>query len=264
MDKRRDWQWSMVLKSSITTCFLDAVSRFYQTKSHYSICSVNHIQFQSWHLPGSQGAWALTLSAYTYSITYKPGVNHANADVLSCLPLPEAPTDIPLLGETVLLIETLHEPMSAKQIKDLTARDPLLSSVWQMVLHGWCYSSDEKLRPFNQRKDELSEEGGCVLWGSRVIIPQSGQATVLEELHQGHPEVCRMKALARGVMWWPGMDGDIEEMVKECHQCQVNRKSPAAAPLHPWEWPAHPWASVHIDHAGPFLGKNFLVVTPSG
>ena len=37
-----------------------------------------------------------------------------------------------------------------------------------------------------------------------------------------------MKALAHGMAWWPGMDGDIAEMVKECHQCQVNSKSPAA------------------------------------
>jgi len=31
--------------------------------------------------------WALTLSAYKYSITYRPGKNHLNADTLSCLPL---------------------------------------------------------------------------------------------------------------------------------------------------------------------------------
>lgn len=56
---------------------------------------------------------ALTLSAYTYSISYKPRVNNANAnaDVLSHLPLPEEPTDVPPPGETVLLMETLHELM---------------------------------------------------------------------------------------------------------------------------------------------------------
>ena len=73
--------------------------------------------------------WALTLSAYSYSIAYKPGDNNSNADGLSRLPLPEAPSEVPLPGETILLMETLQEPMSAKQIKDLTARDPLLSSV---------------------------------------------------------------------------------------------------------------------------------------
>ena len=204
--------------------------------------------------------WALTLSAYSYSIAYKPGDNNSNADGLSRLPLPEAPSEVPLPGETILLMETLQEPMSAKQIKDLTARDPLLSSVRQMVLKGWRYSNDQQLAPFNQRKDELSIEDGCILWGCRVVIPQAGRATVLEELHQGHPGVCRMKSLARGVVWWPGMDKDIENMIQDCHQCQVNRKSPAPAALHPWEWPTRPWARLHIDHAGPFLGKQFLVL----
>ena len=30
--------------------------------------------------------WALTLAAYNYSIEYKPGPEHANADALSRLP----------------------------------------------------------------------------------------------------------------------------------------------------------------------------------
>ena len=47
--------------------------------------------------------WALTLSAYSYAIAYKPGGDHINVDVLSRLPLPEAPSDVPLSGETVLL-----------------------------------------------------------------------------------------------------------------------------------------------------------------
>ena len=36
-----------------------------------------------------------------------------------------------------------------------------------------------------------------------------------------------MKALARGIVWRPGMDGDTEEMVKdECHQCQATANHP--------------------------------------
>jgi len=38
--------------------------------------------------------WALTLGAYDYEIAYKPGDKHANADVLSRLPLPKAPSQV--------------------------------------------------------------------------------------------------------------------------------------------------------------------------
>ena len=27
-----------------------------------------------------------------------------------------------------------------------------------------------------------------------------------------------------------------------------------------WEWPTPPWSRLHIDYAGPFQGKMFLVV----
>ena len=69
-----------------------------------------------------------------------------------------------------------------------------------------------------------------------------------------------MKALARSVVWWPKMNSDIEAKVSECSACQEHHKSPSAALLHPWDWLNRPWARLHVDHAGPFLGKTFLVL----
>lgn len=69
-----------------------------------------------------------------------------------------------------------------------------------------------------------------------------------------------MKGLARSIIWWPGIDKDIEERVKACAQCHQNQKSPAQALLQPWDWPKHPWAWIPVDYAGPFMGKMFLGV----
>ena len=75
-------------------------------------------------------SWALTLSAYIYTIGYKPGAAHANADGLSRLPLPDQPSEIPLPGETVMLFETLDcTPLRAAKIREWVDRDPLLSRV---------------------------------------------------------------------------------------------------------------------------------------
>ena len=62
--------------------------------------------------------WAVTLGTYDYSISYKPGEQHANADLLSRLPLPDSPTNVPTPGETILLMETLQSssPVTADQI----------------------------------------------------------------------------------------------------------------------------------------------------
>ena len=69
-----------------------------------------------------------------------------------------------------------------------------------------------------------------------------------------------MKALARGMVWWPRMDADLESVVQQCQPCQANRKAPPAAPLHPWEWPTKPWSRLHVDFAGPFQGKTFMIL----
>ena len=49
-------------------------------------------------------------------------------------------------------------------------------------------------------------------------------------------------------------------MAKSCVRCQTVKNSPAVAPLHPWLWPSCPWQRVHVDFAGPFKGKMFLIL----
>ena len=69
-----------------------------------------------------------------------------------------------------------------------------------------------------------------------------------------------MKALARSYIWWPGMDAEIDNLVKACSVCQQSRPAPAVAPLHSWEWPSELWSRLHLDFAGPFMGHMFLIL----
>ena len=205
--------------------------------------------------------WALTLAAYDYVIAYKPGDQHANADVLSRLPLPEAPANVPLPGEMILLMEAIDSsPITLTKIKAWTGRDPVLSKVRDLLLQGWKHSDDAALAPYQRRQEELSVQSRCVLWGSRVVVPPAGRTKIMQELHEGHPGVSRMKSLARSFVWWPQMDQELEDKVKTCESCQRTRHLPPSAPLHPWEWPQRPWVRLHADYAGPFLGRMFLIV----
>ncbi|XP_003368892.1 putative integrase core domain protein [Trichinella spiralis] len=79
-------------------------------------------------------------------------------------------------------------------------------------------------------------------------------------LHDGHPGIVRMKALARSYFWWPKMDEDIEKTVNTCDVCQSSRAAMPKAPVHSWETPNNPWSRLHIDFAGPFQEKTFLIV----
>ena len=209
--------------------------------------------------------WALTLSAYQYSIKYKAGQFIGNADALSRLPRPQTTSSDCLPGDLVHLVNHLSETaVNASQIRTWTDRDPTLSLVRKYLQSGWPQRNlAETFKPYKSRFQELSLLDGCVLWGARVIVPPPGRKLVLEELHETHPGVSKMKALARSYVWWPKMDGDIEDMVKNCTSCQVTRPSPPTAQLHPWEWPDQPWSRLHIDFAGPFMGRMFLILVDS-
>ena len=97
--------------------------------------------------------------------------------------------------------ETL--PVTAAEVAREIQRDPVLRRVYQYTRCGWRYTSDPVLEPYQRRSCELSIENGCILWANRVIIPSKFRSTVLEELHEGHLGMRRMKALARSFIWWP-------------------------------------------------------------
>ena len=205
--------------------------------------------------------WSLFLSSYEYSLSFRDTQSHSNADALSRLPLPIAPEEEDPPPEVILLMKHLAEsPVTSRDICRGTQQDPVLSSVLRNVRQGWSNSPDSALSPFYSRRYELSVQDGCLLWGSRVIVPPSGRKAVLNELHEAHPGISRMKALARMYVWWPGLDKDIEESVRLCRECQVNQASPPVAPLHPWQWPSRPWSRLHIDYAGPICGRMILLV----
>ena len=49
--------------------------------------------------------------------------------------------------------------------------------------------------------------------GIRVVIPHKLQRRFLEEFHQAHPGIVRMKSVAISYCWWSHMDQDIEALV---------------------------------------------------
>ena len=200
--------------------------------------------------------WALKLSAYQYTIQFRRTEDMGNADALSRLPLPD--TDGPGQEDLVLLVQ--DAVFDARQVARLTARDPALSRVMNLVQKGgWPDVPDAVLKPFAEKHLELSVTAGVLLWGHRVVIPQKGRQSVISELHAAHPGIGRMKSLARSCVWWPQIDSDLEMAVRRCSACQESRPSPHRADLSMWPWPRRPWSRVHVDFAEPTKGKYIFV-----
>ena len=59
------------------------------------------------------------------------------------------------------------------------------------------------------------------------------------------------------------MNKFIEEKVQYCHSCKVHQKMPVTVSTRPWENAKLPWVRVHLDFAGLFVGKMFLILFDS-
>ena len=208
--------------------------------------------------------WAMLLAGYDYRLQHVAGSKIPHCDALSRLPIPCRFSESPCPVEFINLLEFLNSsPVTADQIRNWTARDPTLSKVFWFVQTSWPDSDSdlgEEFRPYKARIGELNLQDGCVMWGSRVVIPPQGRKRVLDLLHEGHSGETRSKSFARMYVWWPGMDGQITETVQKCHVCQSQRNREPDSPLHPWVWPAAPWERIHLDFCGPIKGYMFLVV----
>lgn len=178
--------------------------------------------------------WALTLLAYDYDIEYRWSSDHTNADALFRLPCKQTSTG----GQRRWCFKS-HSWMNCRSVQKILPRKPKKKS----------YVKDENLKPFLVRKDKLSTDQGCILWGSRLIIPPKYRERLMSELHKGHPGVVRMKTLARGYLWWPGLNNDIQNFVSKCAACELEQKQPLCAPLGPWSWTTTPWERIHIDYS---------------
>ena len=69
--------------------------------------------------------------------------------------------------------------------------------MYKCTTRGWPSDVDDSLSIFAAKKEELTVENGCILWGFRVLIPEKLREKLLNELHHDHPGIVKMKGIAR-------------------------------------------------------------------
>ena len=112
--------------------------------------------------------WSLLLSSYRYEIELKPSAEVASSDALSRLPLQyrkNASVEDKIFQ--VSAAQLCKHPVSVLEIARQTARNPVLAKALAMTQNGWPvhFCTTPELKPFFLRKDEVSVEQGCLMWG---------------------------------------------------------------------------------------------------
>jgi hypothetical protein len=210
--------------------------------------------------------WAIRLMGYTYNIEYCSTNNFGQADGLSRLPIGPDTTFDKQDPDEIHVINSIQQelqnnlPIRAAQIATATQKDPILIQVYNYIMSGWPLNSPEQLQSYHRIRNELSTSFGCITWGLRTVIPSCYRLDLLNHLHSTHSGMGRMKAEARRYFWWPVLDKEIEDLVKQCSICSQNSKQPVKAPLQQWKVPEHPWQRIHIDFMGKFMNNYFLII----
>ncbi|XP_051785433.1 uncharacterized protein K02A2.6-like [Erpetoichthys calabaricus] len=175
--------------------------------------------------------WSLFLGDHDYQIEFRGTKQHANADGLSRLPCEFKGTqNLSDPAEIFHLTQLEPLPITSAQIQKETSRDPTMAKLFVLIIKGWPSRSDADLPEYSNRREQLSVCQGCIMWGTRVIVPPKLHTKILEALHEGHLGVVKMKSLAQSYIWWPGIDLQIENLAKSCTGCQQTRRQPQRLP----------------------------------
>ncbi|UYV80916.1 K02A2.6-like [Cordylochernes scorpioides] len=207
--------------------------------------------------------WSLKLGAFHYSMEFRKTEDHGNADALSRLPL-KANEGGSYDDDQILLLRKMNEvPFSFQDVAFETKRDKTLAIVLRNVREDtWQspkFTKENPLSPYYKVRNELSVDFGCLQWKERIVIPPKLRSQILIDLHEMHFGMVKMKIIARRYFWWPGIDRSIEDMARQCTICQESADMPPSM-ITEWTWPEKPWHRLHLDLAGPFMGKMFLVI----
>ena len=113
--------------------------------------------------------------------------------------------------------------------------------------------------PYWNIRDELSTYNGIVFTGERIIIPESLRADILEILHKSHSGIVRTKQRAHDMIYWPGLNKQIEDITSKCAACLESLSKQQKEPLTPHPVPSLPWNKVGTD-LFEYGGRNYLVL----
>ena len=207
--------------------------------------------------------WLAHLSSYDFSLHYKPGATHKDADALSrldsdvsnaichsaqagggCFTLPLGPgVEMDAAGAR------MPSDVFDGDVAVCQDEDTCVSKV-KAHIEGRVLISEKSIKSetvdvqklFNQ-KDRLVIISGILYRKILVddsevlqcVVPAKYRQAVFKALHDnmGHPGRDKTLALHRARCYWPTMSKDVELMVQKCRRCICRKAKSSPAPLTP-------------------------------
>ncbi|KAK9710710.1 Integrase zinc binding domain [Popillia japonica] len=113
--------------------------------------------------------------------------------------------------------------------------------------------------PYFKIRHQLNVHENLLLLDNKIIVPAVLRKEMLTKIHVAHQGIEKTKARARQVFYWPGINSEIENMIKSCRVCEKFSNKNRREPLNVYELPERPWQRLAADIFS-YGNHSFLVV----
>ena len=217
--------------------------------------------------------WGLRLQPYKFTIKYSPGKENM-ADYMSRHPVACTSTQNRNWSEeyvNFIAFESLPRAMELDDVKRATINDITLQKAIEFTRTGnWHTRKDlrpddvdvEELTAISSVREELTvHSDNLLLHGTRIVFPKALRDKAIYIAHEGHQGMAKTKAFLRSKVWFPHMDGRVENRIANCAPCQLLvPERHAMEPLQMSELPGGPWENLSMDFCGPLPTGEYLFV----
>ena len=209
---------------------------------------------------------------------WRQGKLHAIPDALSRYPVEKPTEEDEVIGKEICQLSSMvinavtsadedgtaaspFEDTALSAVRAASERDPEILALREAVLCGFPdhkSETDPQVRPYWNMRDRLAVDGVLILCGQRIVVPTSLRRDVLQKLHASHQGEERTKRRARQVVYWPGIDRDISNVVKACQACRLHLPKQQKEPIIQMRLPTRVFEVVSVDFFE-YGGRSYLV-----
>lgn len=208
--------------------------------------------------------WSVRLMPYDFEINYVPGSEMQHADAMSRMKFKNSVQDLDKFDSALHYIGFEKPVLDEREIINELECDMLSRQIMQRIKDGnWQRCSQAEL-PFKNAAQELTIHNKMIYKQYSVFIPPRLREKVFDLVHyDNHSGIQTTLNKLKLNCWWPGMQIDTINYIKNCSVCNRTRPNLDRCTN---KWPnAGIFERLHIDWAYVSeLSINVLIIVDAG
>ena len=154
-----------------------------------------------------------------------------------------------------------HSSLRLQDLRQHAEADQEYQQIQHYIRNGFPdhrHQLPEQCRRYWNVRSQLALDDGLIVYGCCLLIPSVMRPQVLQQLHESHQGATRTKLRAKLIVYWPGINNDIENVILSCTRCQEHLPSQPKEPIIMKPKPSRPFQEIAVDFCL-YAGHTFLI-----